>query len=96
MCEEAIEDDVLITVCSVSAEQTCRCCRQAGLRAHWGVHDPSHRRMRSRERDTELLDVYHILRVRAQRFLDLIQAGTATNDPERLQRELTRIGCYLP
>lgn len=96
MSKEAIEDDVLITVCSVGAERTCPCCRQAGLRAHWGVHDPSHRRMRSPERDTELLNVYHILRARIQRFLDLIQAGPATDDPERLQRELTRIGRYLP
>lgn len=34
------ENDVLITVCSVGAEQTCPCCRPNALRAHWASTNP--------------------------------------------------------
>lgn len=89
------EDDVLITVCSVGAEQTCPCCRRGALHAHWGVHKPSRRKILSSHCDTELLDVYHILRARIERLLVLVQTGIET-DRARLQHELARIGSYLP
>ena len=89
------DDDVLITVCSACAEQTCPCCRGQALRAHWGIHTPSRRKRLSQGRDAELLDIYHILRVRIERFIELIEAGIEA-DRARLRGELARIGCYLP
>jgi arsenate reductase len=90
------EGDVLITVCSVGAEQTCPCCGPDVLRAHWGVHQPARRRKVLSARDnTELLDLYHILRARIERLIVLVQAGIETDRP-RLERELERIGHYLP
>jgi arsenate reductase len=89
------DDDVLITVCSASAEQTCPCCMGQALRAHWGIHAPSRRKRLSQDRDAELLDIYHILRVRIERFLELIEAGIEA-DRTRLRDELARIGCHLP
>ena len=89
------ENDVLITVCSVAAEQTCPCCRPNALRAHWGVHRPARNKGFSSRSDHELLDLYHILRARIERLLVLVQAGIETDRP-RLERELARIGRYLP
>ena len=90
------EGDILITVCSVGAEQTCPCCGPDVLRAHWGVHQPARRRKVLSARDnTELLDLYHILRPRIERLIVLVQAGIETDRP-RLERELERIGHYLP
>ncbi len=89
------ESDVLITVCSVAAEQACPCCRPDALSAHWGVHRPARHKGFSSRSDHELLDLYHILRARIERLLVLVQAGIETDRP-RLQRELARIGRYLP
>lgn len=92
---DPFEEDVLITVCSVGAEQVCPGCRHAALRAHWSVHIPS-RRVSTPTRGADLLDIHHILRVRIERLLDLIQAGRVTGDPARFQHELTLLGRYLP
>lgn len=89
------EDDVLITICSASAEWACPCCRSDVLHTHWGVHRPTGRKMLSRRGDTELLDLYHILRARIERLLVLMQVGGHA-DRAQLQRELQRIGRYLP
>lgn len=87
--------DVLIAVCSIDKGQACPCYPSNALCAHWGVHKPARHKMRSRRGDSELLDVYHILRARIERLLALVEAGVNT-DRTRFQRELARIGDYLP
>lgn len=87
--------DVVISLCSMHADQACLHHAETPPHAHWAVHDPLQRQLFPHREDGGLLDVYHILRARIERLLPLLQPGSA-RDRERLENELERIGRFLP
>jgi arsenate reductase len=83
--------DVVITVCSSAAGETCPAYLGRVLRAHWGVQDPARATGSDEEIDAAFMNAYRILRTRIEAYLALPLA-TLTNDSARLTRELDRIG----
>lgn len=86
---------LVVSVCESRCEGPCPYCDSSALRAHWPVHDPLQRHLLPHDPTSELLDLYHILRARIERSMPLLE-GSRAGDPERLQRELDRIGHFLP
>lgn len=87
--------DVVITVCSNAAGETCPAYLGRALRSHWGVEDPAHATGTDAEIDAAFMTAYRILRARIEAFLSLPLAELKS-DPARLQTELDRIGSLLP
>jgi protein-tyrosine-phosphatase len=83
--------DVVITVCSNAAGETCPAYLGRVLRAHWGVEDPAHATGSEEEIDAAFMNVYRILRTRIDSFLALPLAHLK-RDPARLTAELAKIG----
>jgi arsenate reductase len=83
--------DVVITVCSNAAGETCPAYLGLVLRAHWGVADPAHVTGSDEEIAAAFLNTYRVLRTRIEAFLALPLAELK-NDPARLAKELDRIG----
>jgi arsenate reductase len=83
--------DVVITVCSNAAGETCPAYLGKVLRAHWGVEDPAHATGSDEEIDAVFMRVYRTLRARIEAFLALPLAELKL-DPARLAVELNRIG----
>lgn len=83
--------DVVITVCSNAAGETCPAYLGPAVRAHWGVDDPA--RATGTEADIEAAfgTAFGVLRRRIETFLALPVAELA-HDRSRLQAELDRIG----
>ena len=83
--------DVVITVCSNAAGETCPAYLGAALRAHWGVADPAHATGTDDEIDAAFTSAYQTLRRRIEAFCALPLAQLE-RDRSALQRELDRIG----
>lgn len=87
--------DVVITVCSNAAGETCPAYLGRAVRSHWDVEDPAHATGTNAEIDAVFMTAYRILRARIQAFLALPLAELRS-DPARLKAELDRIGTLLP
>ena len=87
--------DMVITVCSSAAGETCPAYLGPVLRTHWGVEDPAHATGTDAEIDAAFMLAYRILRARIEAFLALPLAQL-TGDRTRLKAELDRIGTLVP
>ena len=87
--------DVVITVCSSAAGETCPAYLGNVLRAHWGVEDPAHAVGNDAEIDAAFNSAYRVLRARIEAFIAL-PLDALKHDPSRLKAELDRIGTLLP
>ncbi|MEP6536217.1 MAG: arsenate reductase ArsC [Bryobacteraceae bacterium] len=83
--------DVVITVCSNAAGETCPAYLGGVVRSHWGVEDPAHASGTDAEIDAAFMTAYRVLRARIEAFLTL-PLDELKNDPVRLKAELDRIG----
>ena len=83
--------DVVVTVCSSAAGETCPAYLGPVLRSHWGVEDPAHAIGTDQEINAAFMAAYRILRARIEAFLALPLAELQS-DPARLKAELDRIG----
>jgi len=87
--------DVVVTVCSSAAGETCPAYLGPVLRSHWGVDDPAHATGSDAEIDAAFDAAYRILRARIEAFFALPLAGLK-NDRPAFKAELDRIGRLLP
>lgn len=87
--------DIVITVCSNAAGETCPAYLGNVVRGHWGVDDPAHATGTDAEIDAAFMTAYRILRHRVEAFLAL-PASVLNGSREALQAELDRIGNLLP
>jgi arsenate reductase (thioredoxin) len=87
--------DIVITVCSSAAGETCPAYLGPVLRTHWGVEDPAHATGTEEEIDAAFMQAYRVLRNRIEAFLALPLAELSS-DRARLKSELDRIGTLLP
>jgi arsenate reductase len=83
--------DVVITVCSSAAGETCPAYLGRVVRSHWGMEDPAHATGTDAEIDAAFMTAYRILRARIEAFLAL-PLSESKGDPGRLRAELDRIG----
>lgn len=90
-----LQPDVVITVCSSAAGETCPAYLGKVLRSHWGVEDPAHASGTDEEIDAAFMDAYRTLRTRIEAFLAL-PLDEMKNEPARLKQQLDRIGTLLP
>lgn len=86
--------DVVVTVCSNAAGETCPAYLGAVLRTHWGVDDPAHASGSEADIDAAFMLAYRILRARIEAFLALPLAQLQ-DQPAQLKAELDRIGTLL-
>jgi len=87
--------DIVITVCSNAAGETCPAYLGRVLRAHWDVDDPARVTGTDAEIEAAFEEAYSILRKRIEAFLALAPAELQ-KDRGRLKTELDRIGSLLP
>ncbi len=87
--------DIVITVCSSAAGETCPAYLGPVLRAHWGVDDPAKATGTDDEIDAAFMQAYRILRARIEAFLAL-PLDALQRDNAALKAELDRIGELLP
>lgn len=87
--------DIVVTVCSSAAGETCPAYLGPVLRTHWGVEDPAHATGTDAEINAAFMKAYRILRARIEAFLAL-PLEQLKQDPARLKAELDRIGTLLP
>ena len=83
--------DIVVTVCSSAAGETCPAYLGPVLRAHWGVEDPAHARGTDAEIDAAFVSAYRALRAGIEAFMALPVADLQ-RDRARLKAELDRIG----
>ena len=83
--------DIVVTVCSSAAGETCPAYLGPVLRTHWGVEDPAHARGTDAEIDAAFLSAYRTLRAGIEAFMALPLADLQ-RDRARLKTELDRIG----
>jgi len=86
-----VTPDIVITVCSSAAGETCPAYLGPVLRAHWGVDDPAHATGTDEQIDAAFMKAYQILRARIETFLAL-PIDELQRDRGRLKVELDRIG----
>lgn len=86
-----VTPDIVITVCSSAAGETCPAYLGPVLRSHWGVEDPTHATGSEEEINAAFQTAYRILRARIESFLALPLAELK-QDRARLKAELDRIG----
>ena len=87
----SIVPDVVITVCSSAAGETCPAFLGPALRSHWGVEDPAKATGSGSEIDRAFEMAYRLLQRRIKAFLAL-PLEHLQNDHVALKRELDRIG----
>lgn len=87
--------DIVITVCSSAAGETCPAYLGPVLRTHWGVEDPAHATGTQEEIDAAFMTAYHILRARIEAFLAL-PLDELKSDRASMKAELDRIGTLIP
>jgi len=63
--------DIVVTVCSNAAGETCPAYLGPVLRTHWGVEDPGHVTGTEAEINAAFRQTYRILRTRIEAFLAL-------------------------
>ncbi|HWJ04392.1 MAG TPA: arsenate reductase ArsC [Steroidobacteraceae bacterium] len=83
--------DIVITVCSSAAGETCPAYLGPVLRTHWGVDDPAHASGTDEEIDAAFMQAYRTLRRRIEALLAL-PLNDLARDRAALKRELDRIG----
>ena len=86
-----ITPDIVITVCSSAAGETCPAYLGRVLRTHWNVKDPAQVSGTDAQIDSAFEKAYRILRIRIEAFLSL-PLVEIQNDRLRLKSELDRIG----
>ncbi len=82
--------DIVISVCSSAAGETCPAYLGPVLRTHWGVEDPAHATGTEEEIDAAFMTAYRILRARIEAFLAL-PLDALKADRAQLKTELDRI-----
>ena len=90
-----VTPDVVVTVCSSAAGETCPAYLGPVLRTHWGLDDPSHVAGTEQEIDAAFERTHDIILARTQAFLALPLDELHT-DKARFKAELDRIGALLP
>ncbi|MES2256891.1 MAG: arsenate reductase ArsC [Pseudomonadota bacterium] len=90
-----VTPDIVVTVCSSAAGETCPAYLGPVLRTHWGVDDPGHVVGTEEEISTAFERTYRIIRARIEAFLAL-PLEELRKDPARLKRELDSIGGIEP
>ena len=88
------QPEIVITVCSSAAGETCPAYLGSVLRTHWGVEDPAHASGTDEEIDAAFMEAYRILRLRIEAFLALPLVELQRNKT-KLKAELDRIGTLL-
>lgn len=83
--------DIVITVCSSAAGETCPAYLGPVLRTHWGVDDPAHATGTDAEIDAKFHEAYRTLRNRIEAFLSL-PLDELRADRARLKAALDQIG----
>ena len=86
--------DIVITVCSSAAGETCPAYLGPVLRTHWGVDDPAHATGTDAEIDAQFMRAYRTLRNRIEALLAL-PLDELAHDRARLKSELDRIGATV-
>lgn len=86
-----VTPDIVITVCSSAAGETCPAYLGPVLRTHWGVDDPAHATGTDLEIDAAFMAAYQTLRRRIEAFVAL-PLHDLQRDRARLKLELDRIG----
>jgi len=86
--------EVVVTVCSNAAGETCPAYLGPAVRTHWGVDDPAHATGTDEAIDAAFMTAYATLRVRIESFLAQ-PVMELKNDPVRLKAELDRIGTLV-
>ena len=89
--ELPVTPDIVITVCSSAAGETCPAYLGAGLRIHWGVADPAHATGTDLEIDAAFMAAYRTLRRRIEAFIAL-PLQDLQQDRARLKLAMDRIG----
>lgn len=84
-----VTPDIVITVCSNAAGETCPAYLGKAIRAHWGVADPAKAIGTEAEIIASFENAYAILRMRIEAFLKL-DLNSLSND--ELTQQLTLIG----
>lgn len=88
-----VTPDIVITVCSNAAGETCPAYLGDVLRAHWGVDDPAKATGSEAEINASFELAYSVLRKRIEAFLLLDEA--VLQDREVLKAQLGQIGLLL-
>lgn len=83
--------DVVISVCSSAAGETCPVYLGQAVRAHWGVEDPAHASGSDEDVEAAFDSAYRTLRHRIETFFTLPLARLE-QEPAQLKAELDRIG----
>jgi arsenate reductase (thioredoxin) len=83
--------DIVITVCSSAAGETCPVYLGPVLRTHWGVDDPAHAKGTDEQIDAEFGKAYRTLRHRIEAFFAL-PLGELQGDRAALKRAMDAIG----
>ncbi len=86
--------DIVITVCSSAAGETCPAYLGPALRTHWGVDDPAHATGTDAEIDAQFFRAYRTLRNRIEALLALPLDDLA-QDRAQLKAALDRIGASV-
>jgi arsenate reductase len=90
-----LSPDIVITVCSNAAGETCPAYLAPVLRTNWGVEDPAQAMGTDAEIDAAFRTAYDILRTRIEAFFALPLAQIQ-DDPEQMKLRLDRIGQLCP
>lgn len=85
-----VKPDIVITVCSNAAGETCPAYLGDVMRAHWGVEDPAKATGSDAQIQVSFEQAYRLLRARIEAFLQL--DPSILNDREALQTRLQAIG----
>jgi arsenate reductase len=85
-----VTPDIVITVCSNAAGETCPAYLGKVVRAHWGVDDPAKATGSDAEIDAAFDQAYRILRRRIEAFLKLDEA--VIKNPIELSQSIQNIG----
>lgn len=88
--ELSVIPDIVITVCSSAAGETCPAYLGNVFRAHWGVEDPAKAVGTDAEIDAAFMKAYTILRRRIEAFLKLPRE--MLEDKAMLAKVLAEIG----
>ncbi|HEX6573007.1 MAG TPA: arsenate reductase ArsC [Steroidobacteraceae bacterium] len=86
--------DIVITVCSSAAGESCPAYLGPALRSHWGVDDPARAAGTDDEIDAAFEKAYRVLRRRIEAFLAL-PLDELARDRARLKAEMDRIGATV-
>jgi arsenate reductase len=93
--ELPVTPDVVITVCSSAAGESCPAYIGSVVRSHWGVDDPAHAEGSDEAIDAAFMKTYRVLRARIETFLAL-PLQELQHDSSRLNVEMDRIGSRVP